>query len=884
MELRQLQAALDDVRADAGAARGILLSGESGVGKTRLLGELARIARIREMTVVTAGCAPGTRAPLAAFRPMLRALADRCREHGSAAAALAKEAPVLAPYEPDLARLAGTAQPAPADLPPAEAAARLFRALTAALSTLAGDSSVLVIVDDLQWADDLSIGFCEHLVTGDSPGAARVLLVCGYRREEITDPVARLAERNVTRMTLERIDLEGVASMVRDALALQRTPDAFARFLTQHSEGNPFFVAEYLKTAVSEGLLTRDARGTWRIADAAAALVDDDASRLPLPPPVRDLVTRRLAMVGDRSRALLELAAATGRESNRTFLAAAMVLSGASMSIDALSVACERGLIEEAPDGAIRFTHDKIREVVLADAPRDRMRGLHATIARTGETLYRDRDDWVAELARQWDEAGEPAKAAPCYQRAATIAAARHALADAERLLRACLRVTEEKSAAGIVARFDLASRVLDQAGRMSEAEEVILTAVGGARAIGNRRLEADGLRQHAVVCYRTGRMEEARERAIQSLAICRELADRRREGQALGLLGSIALDVGGATEAWERYETALAIHREVGDEPSAGSVLSSMALMAQRWGHAERATGLYEEALASAQKTGARWSEGISRGNLALLHQAAGRMADARDELERALAIHREVGNRRFEGATLGNLGKLHLDQGRLADAARLLDEATHIHEQVNNRTHGAVTLANVALLFRAQGRLEESRDACARAVAIFGELGDVQRKGNRLADLGKVLQELGQLVEARAAYTESLEIARRVDNRQREGIVLRDLAGLERLADADPATIAKLLDDAEAILVSAGEDAELLELACERGHAAIASGRSATSHLAEAEKRIAALGAGPESLRGIAVARLHRAQSAHDAALLLRHGMALQDLPSGS
>ncbi|MFN7974830.1 MAG: tetratricopeptide repeat protein [Acidobacteriota bacterium] len=886
LEMRGLAARLDAMLRDGGRKQTVLVGGESGVGKTRLLSELAQIAVVRGIRVIPAECAPDARAPLAAFRPLLRTVADRQRERGASrgSALPAHAVAVLLPYEPALAAIAGTEGPSLPDLPPQETMARIAREIARALEVLLHDGPLLLMIDDLQWADDLSAEICRRIAGDATLAAAPFGLVLGYRSEEMTPIISSLLEQAAgSALPLARIETEGVASMVRDMLALQRTPEAFVRFLARHSEGNPFFVSEYLKTAVSEGLLARDARGAWRIAATATVLVEDDASRLPIPHSVRQLVSARLAMVDAPARAVLEVAAAIGRDAERPILAAAMVLAGGSLTMDAIGAIRERGMVDEAPDGTLRFTHDKIREIVLEGLAAGRRRRLHRAAARASETLYPGNAGKLAEITRLWDEGGRPRIAAPYYYQAARYACERFAFGDAERLFRARIRVADDDSRESLHASVDFVGHVLLQSGRVDEAEASIRSTLARAQRAGDRESTADALRLLATVLQHTGRIAESRDVGRRSLSVVRELGDRDREGAHLAMLASIEHDMGDMASAWTGYESALLLHREVGDDRSAATCLANMALLAQQQGLVTRATALFEDALAAASSTGNRILVGSTLGNLALLHQAAGRMGRARECFENALAIHREVGNRRFEGGALGNLGKLHLDQGRLGDAERLFDEALAIHREVGNRTHAAVALANLGLLRRAEGRLEESRQLCEQAIAALRELHDVQREGNRLADLGKVLQDMGRLSEARAAYDASLEIARRVGNRQREGIVLRDLAGLERIEGADPATIATLLGDAQATLAAAGADAALVELDCERGHAELAEARGAERHLARAEERLAALGAGPESLRAIAVAKLRRAQDAFHRSEPLRRGLAIADFPPG-
>src|SRR5262249_28649060 len=168
---------------------------------------------------------------------------------------------------------------------------------------------------DLQWADELTRGFLEFLA--ERPAAFKHLLVFGTCRTEEVEPLF-IDSPAIVRIALDRLDQSSVGDMVCDMLALRRPPEIFVRFLTRHSEGNPFFVAEYLRTAVAERILHRDAAGLWQVEAAAeGAATEALYEALPLPGSVRELVGRRLDRLSAEARAPLGSAPGLGREARR---------------------------------------------------------------------------------------------------------------------------------------------------------------------------------------------------------------------------------------------------------------------------------------------------------------------------------------------------------------------------------------------------------------------------------------------------------------------------------------------------------------------------------------------------------------------------------------
>jgi hypothetical protein len=305
-----------------------LVGGESGIGKTRLMLEVAREAasmRVRVLAGEAESRAEGASAgALGLLGAPLRQIADRCLELGRAESdrVVGRWGKLLGAYEPAVATLPGQDRyPDPPELPPDAARSRLFAGLAEVLAAFAAGntpdaSPLLVALDDLQWADELSLGFLEYVARGDPFAGARVLVFGTYRAEEVGGTLGPLLEayreRGGEPIHLDRFGNAQVASMVSDMLALPSPPEAFTAFVARQTEGNPLFVAEYLRLAVEEGALSRDDAGRWRVdgpGEGAAAF-----ETLGLPTSVRQLVGRRLDGLSEAALRCLDAAAVLGRE------------------------------------------------------------------------------------------------------------------------------------------------------------------------------------------------------------------------------------------------------------------------------------------------------------------------------------------------------------------------------------------------------------------------------------------------------------------------------------------------------------------------------------------------------------------------------------------
>jgi len=436
--VRRAQAHLDDLLKNRRGAV-LLLSGESGIGKSSALVEVARIAEMQGARVVTGECvsltageSPDVRrgGPLHPFRPLLVAVADRCMAQGESTTRrlLGERRAVLLSCEPLLAQVPGAGGPDRApDLPPEAARRRLFEALSETVAAYAAETPLLLIIDDLQWADDLSLAFLEFLPPAFFT-AHPILLVAAFRSEEASTEIRRIAELgHVEVVRLERLDARAVRSMTEDMLADRNVPQSFVQMLSQEATGSPFIISEYLRAAVEFGLLVRDPSGRWRIAGTT-----DGAGGLPLPSSLRDLVLRRLGGLSEDAQKIVEVASVLGRESEQTAVAAIAARTGEigdAAFLRGLELLRSREILEDGAPGSLRFSHDKLREIAYEQIEPARRRLLHAHAGWHLESASgaADRSSIATRLAHHFEQAGELEQAARYLQDAGEFASRRFA-------------------------------------------------------------------------------------------------------------------------------------------------------------------------------------------------------------------------------------------------------------------------------------------------------------------------------------------------------------------------------------------------------------------------------------------------------------------------
>lgn len=425
----------------------VFIGGESGVGKTRLALEAA--SRARGLGVVITGIcstvsagAGGLRTqdqPLRPLVPLLQAVADRWLEANPERREqlLGGRASVLAPYSAALAALPGVDQLSPPPLLPVELAKeRLYEALSETIRAFGSQCPVVLVLEDLQWSDELTLGFLEYL-TRRSPKGLRCVVIGTYRSDECSDRLRLLVSSEaVERYLVPRMSDDEVAQMAGGML--NSPPNELVTFLANHSGGNPFFVAEYLRSALQSGALVRTAKGGWRIADTEAS-VSEICEALPPPQALQQVVELRLQRLKESTRRVVETAAVMGRQIEIPALRLAAQLDEEQL-LEVLDETVRAYVWEVGPDGGYRFAHDKLRELPLAELDVERKRVLHGRVAEAMERAYAGLDELEARRAaigHHWAAAFEPARAVPHLLAGGDAARDAHAIDEAIRLYEA---------------------------------------------------------------------------------------------------------------------------------------------------------------------------------------------------------------------------------------------------------------------------------------------------------------------------------------------------------------------------------------------------------------------------------------------------------------
>jgi pilus assembly protein CpaF len=389
-------------RAVTGSGGMVFIAGAPGIGASRLAAEVAADAERKGWQVLSGRCAENAGAPYAPFREILTAavagagaktLQDAVGENG----------PLLAQLVPAL-RQKVRGMPAAPEIEPDTMRERLFHAIFDFLVGCQGAKPLLVVVDDLQWADEASMLLLRDLA--ERLGGSRMVIAGTYWESELdsgrpfTSVVSRLLRRRrAQRVGLGRLSDREVEKMVA---VMAETPVTPVQLLgiQAATEGNPLFVEHsYLYMAASDSMLG----GSGRV---QPTFTEED---LELAQSVRGLIGRRLERLSEPAQRMLVAAAVVGRDFDIALLEAFGELSGHELR-EALDEATRGHFLTSAPPDRFRFGHELVRQRVLAVLPLPRLQAYHLAVADTLERVYgKSANERAGEIGHHLYQAGTAA-------------------------------------------------------------------------------------------------------------------------------------------------------------------------------------------------------------------------------------------------------------------------------------------------------------------------------------------------------------------------------------------------------------------------------------------------------------------------------------------
>lgn len=694
----------------------ILLEGEVGIGKTRLIEVFSQYIKTQGARVLHARISPSEHSPLgplaAALHPLLE---DRVLTKLSPTTLAA-----LAAILPDLRSPQGHINPLPA-LPLQADRERLYKAVSA-LGAACADPSIILIVDDAHRLNAVAVNILSQL----SPF---IKLLLSYRSEDtpFNHPIREVFKSAARK--LEPLPPNAVKEIVY-RLSGHDLPD-ISKQISGQSSGNPLFVVALLQHLFEIGKYYVDTEGHW-------AVTDKEISELP--PSLYATISARLQRLNRQQRRIFDFAVVVGGEFDFDLLQNVSKENEESL-LSILDELIDLALIQETRNtdrGEFIISHDRYIEVEYATIPVPRRKQTHRLVAQVIESLYAGQlSNYLPSLADHYDKAEDSERAVHYATLAGEQAVAQFA---GDQALRYLGRALDLLSPENIVQRAHLLllrEKIYNLQG-VRQAQNEDLTALEAICAqvspgqqadiylrratyewlLGNNPSADTALNQAISQAQKCGAIEiEARAHLLKgriaqdqsegqiSLTIARQLAQKSKllalEGDVIRYLGNSFFWQNKFLESQAFFEQALSIHREVGDLRGELSTLNNLAKVLQVLGSPKPAVRYHQKALATCRMIGDRLAEGVLLTNLGSLTAELGDFQQAQKWLQQAIVIRDEIGNDEGVAVVHTNLGDVYRQQGSFSRALSHYDAALAINDRIQHKGQYGHTLSALSALY---------------------------------------------------------------------------------------------------------------------------------------------------------------------------------------
>jgi tetratricopeptide (TPR) repeat protein len=693
------------------------------------------------------------------------------------------ETAVLAPLIPDMERLAGKpVTPAP-PLEPDKARTRLLLAILGLLQRAAQRQPLLLLLEDVHWADDNSLELLQWLLR--EVAVRPLLILAAYRLGERPDLPQQLPQ--LTHLRLERLAADQVAQLSAAMLGPDGRQPHLVTFLQQETEGNTFFMVEVMRA----------------LAEEAGRLDDVPGAELPLrifSGGMKEVVRRRLARVPEHYRPLLQQAAVAGRQLDLTLLAtvgqnAVLSIQNSVLrygTLDDWLTICANALVLERPDGSLRwqFSHDKLRDGLLDDLTLAQKQTLHTQIAQAIEQCYADNlAAHYADLAHHFGQAGSTDQERVYLRLAAGVAQAdfanEAALAFYDRLLALLVEPAARADA------FLESAVVLKLVGRWQEAAERGEQAINQAAQTADPYLLGRCYQVMGNLCRSRGDYEAAREwmgkaQTLFTFVVGTSVPSSGDKSPTTNLV-EVLVEIGNVYQQQGEYEgarpylqQALAQAESMGDPAAIALALHNLGSNLYLQGHYQSAQTYYEQGLTIRLELADKMGCANAYNNLGNVAFRLGDYMAAQSHYTASLELRREIGDVWGVAASLNNLGIIPYHQQDYESARHYWEESLAIRRALGDQWSISQCLDNLSLIARIQGRYEQALRLSTEGIARRRQLADKQGLVTSLGNRARLLYDLGDMAAADDLYRESLALSLEIDDRR--GIVygLLGLAGV--------------------------------------------------------------------------------------------------------
>lgn len=729
----------------------VLISGEAGIGKTRLAEELCAWVARQGTVVAVAHCYPSSGGSVA-YAPVIEWLRERRLQERLAALEdvwLVEVARILPELLVNRRHLKS-----PGAFTEAWQRTRMFGALTRAVLGSEKHAPLLLFLDDLQWCDQETMDWLGYLLR--FAAGAPLLVIATVRKYEIdrVHPLMSFWLALNRSGLLSEIPLEPLDAADTEQLAANIAGKALRNEETiqiyHDSEGNPLFVVEMVRARMQDQHYST-LETSWNIPSTPATL----------PPKVRAVIQWRLAQLSPTAQSLVKTAAVIGRKFSFEVLVKASHQGDADV-MKGLDELWQRHIVRPQGEIAYDFSHDGMRSVTYDEIAPHQRRATHLRVAQALEELNQDNlDAFNIQIASHYERAGKIEPAIEYYRRAASVAKGVYANATAaqlyQHLLESDLSVGLSKADKCIV--MLALAEAWRANGQWARAETINRNALTEAEVLGDTHLIARSKCDLANVLHLLGYYDAALQHLAEAEQSFQLAGDLVNLAGALFIAGNIHWLRGDYNQALTILEQELEIASTINEPRSICEALQAIGLVQWSQGDLPRAAEHCLKSILIASQH--EYKPPLARASITLgnIRSAEGWFGEAIYWFQRAGALAREIDDRQALTRVISRVALILAKRGDYDHARAGYERSLHYAWEIGDRWTACLNIAGLAMIYEQLAKVQEAETLYRQAIHFGLNLSIPGYLPDMLVGLGRCLLAQGRLEEARRVHAEALD-----------------------------------------------------------------------------------------------------------------------------
>jgi len=774
-ELEQLTRIMEERFAGEGEGEPtlVLLQGERGVGKKRLLRELRYRAQLEGFGFYSGRCYEDGGDPYGPWAEILRRLV----------VTLDMEDQTLKPYSPELVKLLPSlidAQPSP-ELEPDQEKLRLYEAVTNFLCQISTTKPLLLSLTDIQWADGGTLEFLSYLARNSGK---EKIFICGALQEGEGQPALLKemeGEEYFQSLPLERLQPAEVEELIASMLGTKQVPQGLKDKVISRTGGNPLLLEETMKSLSEEGIIYRQ-DGRWRCNSKRLAAFE-------IPGSVSRAVEKRLERLSPEELKVLQALAVINHPVELQLLWEVLSLSPEDLHVAVSGLEAKRLVRKSWQSGKAcgEISHQTTSNLVYSRIPPEERKALHQKV---GSVLEKGKAG-VEELAFHYQRGWGGGKAASYCYKAGLRAKKLYSNERAISYLQAALENLGEK-------RKGLKGKILGELGEVfrhtgelekasdayeralrdygaemnqrekaqlhiklasawenrSQYEKALAVLQEGRELLGSGaqgRLPAEILANMAMVELRKGDFDSCLKLGQEGLEVLGSRKTCREGGLLYNVLGNAYFYRGDPKKAEKFYLKSLGIREKLGNQRAISSSLNNLGNIYFVQGEHSKSIDYHKRSMEISDRIGNILGVSGSYMNLGNVYQVGGQISKALSYFQRSLEINQRVGDKNGLAACMNNIAGIYIDKGEYGEAEKLFRQSREIFRQIGNKFGEAMCYTNMGITYFARGKYSQALGFYRKGLKMARLLGNSELEAVSHNNLGEAYLTLGRVRGAR-------------------------------------------------------------------------------------------------------------------------------------